>query len=62
MQIKTTMPELLSLINQQIASAGEESFFTVDENACWYSHCGKQYGYISNLKWICPLTQRSHWE
>ena len=43
------MSELLSSINQQTSSAGEdvekgEPFCTVGVNADWCSHCGKQYG------------------
>ena len=51
------MSEWLSSINQQTASAGEdvekgEHFFTVHGNADWLSHCGKQYGDTSKIKYL----------
>ena len=44
-------PVRMVIINNQQTSAGEdvekgEPFYTVGENADWYSHCGKQYGDI----------------
>ena len=41
-----------------------EPFCTIGGNADWCSHCGKQYEDTwKNLKWICLLTQLSHfWE
>ena len=73
MQIKTTMGYHLTSVRLAItnksASAGEdvekgEPFCTVGGNANCCSHYGKQYGDASrNLKWICLLTQQSHfWE
>ena len=73
MQIKTTVSYHLTAVRiaiiHKLTSAGKdvekgEPFCIVGGNADWCSHCGIQQGDTSKtLKWICLLTQQSHfWE
>ena len=67
MQIKTIMryhliPVRMAIINKQqkkevLARMWRKGnhFFTVEGNADWCSHCGKQYGDLKKLKMDLPL-------